>query len=204
MKANISIQLEGEEALELLRAIYQGGRMPVAKEPLNENNNTPINQKKMTEEPEDKRHCTMCGCVLNSSSNIKEERMIRRDYVCNKCYPTRNKRTLSFCRKCGVELTIDNKSSKRSYICKTCKVKKDHTPISAEQRTIWARERREIVGGTITQPVFYGALITEHVRGSHYKVQLPSGQIIDAKHKKQKTLDGDELGAGWSEWINRS
>jgi hypothetical protein len=46
MKANISIQLEGEEALELLRAIYQGGRMPVAKEPLNEDNNTPSIRKR--------------------------------------------------------------------------------------------------------------------------------------------------------------
>jgi len=28
--------------------------------------------------------------------------------------------------------------------------------------------------------------------------------VIDAKHKKQKTLGGDELGAGWSKWKKRS
>ena len=214
MKANINIQLEGEEALEVLRALLGKPSNPVKVEEIIPEDDTPATEcRKMTEEPDNARHCTRCGVKLESSVNIKTSRFVRREFVCNSCYSGCRKdkkmdRTGSnHCRKCGVELTADNWQSKRSYICTSCKVKKsgDHVTLTAEQRTQWARERREIVGGEITQVgAFQGALIVEHIRGTHYKIQLPSGAVIDAKHKKQKTLGGDELGAGWSKWEKRS
>tara|TARA_B100000900_G_scaffold106829_1_gene88826 strand:+ start:137483 stop:138124 length:642 start_codon:yes stop_codon:yes gene_type:complete len=212
MKTNINIQLEGEEALEVIRALLGNPSKSVKVEVLPDDTQT-TESRKMTEEPDNTRHCTRCGVKLESSVNIKTGRFIRREFVCNGCYSGSRKgkkvnRTGSnHCRKCGVELTTDNWQSKRSYICTSCKVKKsdDHVTITAEQRTQWARERREIIGGKITQVgTFQGALIVEHIRGTHYKIQLPSGAVIDAKHKKQKTLGGDELGAGWSKWEKRS
>jgi len=212
MKTNINIQLEGEEALEVIRALLGNPSKSVEVEVLPDDTQT-TESRKMTEEPDNTRHCTRCGVELESSVNIKTSRFIRREFVCNGCYSNsrRNKKMdrtgSNHCRKCGIELTTDNWQSKRSYLCTSCKVKKsdDHVTLTAEQRTQWARERREIVGGKITQAgVFRGALIVEHIRGTHYKIQLPSGVVIDAKHKKQKTLGGDELGAGWSKWEKRS
>merc|ERR1712187_706745 len=75
--------------------------------------------------------------------------------------------------------------------------------LTPEQRTQYSRERREIVGQTITQSgAFKGARITEHIRGSQYKVELPSGVVLDAAHKKQNTVAGN-FDAGWSEWETR-
>ena len=79
----------------------------------------------------------------------------------------------------------------------------EHVRLTAGQKTQWARERRDIVNETITQDgPFKDALIIEHVKGTLYKVLLPSGSIVNAKHKKQATLGGDELGAGWEKWVD--
>jgi len=215
MKTNINIQLEGEEALEVIRALLgKPSKSAEVEEILPEEYTLTTENRKMTEEPEDSRHCTRCGVELESSVNIKPSRFVRREFVCNGCYSGCRKggkkmerSGSNYCRKCGIGLTGDNWQSKRSYLCISCKVKKsdDHVTLTAEQRTQWARERREIVGGKITQVgTFQGALIVEHIRGTHYKIQLPSGAVIDAKHKKQKTRGGDELGAGWSKWEKRS
>jgi hypothetical protein len=78
-----------------------------------------------------------------------------------------------------------------------------HIPLTAEQKTTWARERRSLVNFKITQTGPYqDALIIEHVRGSLYRVMLVDGNVINVKHKKQVTLGGNELGAGWSKWVN--
>jgi hypothetical protein len=78
-----------------------------------------------------------------------------------------------------------------------------HIPLTAEQKLTWARERRSLVNFKITQTGPYqDALIIEHVRGSLYRVMLVDGNVVNVKHKKQATLGGDELGAGWSEWYN--
>ena len=78
-----------------------------------------------------------------------------------------------------------------------------HVRLTAEQKTQWAQERRSLVNMKITQPGPYeGALIIEHVKGTLYRVMLTNGEIVNVKHKKQKTLGGDELGAGWSKWVD--
>ena len=77
----------------------------------------------------------------------------------------------------------------------------EHVTITATQKKEFVDERRAIVGKKITQEGFFeGALIKEHVKGTLYVVRMPSGELVDAKHKKQKTLGGNELGAGWSIW----
>ena len=74
-----------------------------------------------------------------------------------------------------------------------------HVPLTAGQKATWARERRALVNFKITQPGPYcDGLIIEHVKGS----LLADGNVVNAKHKKQATLGGDELGAGWSKWYN--
>ena len=78
-----------------------------------------------------------------------------------------------------------------------------HVRLTAEQKAAWARERRALVNFKITQPGPYnGALIIEHVKGTLYRVMLTNGEIVNVSHKKQKTLGGDELGAGWSKWVD--
>jgi len=78
-----------------------------------------------------------------------------------------------------------------------------HIPLTAEQKTTWARERRSLVNFKITQTgPYHDALIIEHVRGSLYRVMLVDGNVVNVKHKKQVTLGGNELGAGWSKWEN--
>ena len=75
---------------------------------------------------------------------------------------------------------------------------RDRPERTSEQLTLWARERRALVGQTITQPgEFNGALVEEHVRGSLYIIRMPDDSLVNVHHKKQKTLGGDELGAGW-------
>jgi hypothetical protein len=78
-----------------------------------------------------------------------------------------------------------------------------HVPLTAGQKATWARERRALVNFKITQPGPYcDGLIIEHVKGSLYRVMLADGNVVNVKHKKQATLGGDELGAGWSKWYN--
>ena len=77
----------------------------------------------------------------------------------------------------------------------------EHVSITAAQKKEFVDERRAIVGKKITQTGFFkNALIEEHIKGTLYTVKMPSGELVDAKHKKQKTLGGNELGAGWSIW----
>ena len=220
MKADVQITLEDNEVFGVLRRLHKvlRKRENPSVEPLVED--APVKEPKEQEvtewgwqkPPPNQRNCTLCGAELIKGENIPKKRLERRDHACNTCHRTVKKRKevkQRYCYRCGIALKDSNSASKKHCICKGCKSldgedSNDHHTITADQRTQWARERREIVGGTITQPIFYGALITEHIRGSHYKVQLPSGHIVDAKHKKQKTLGGDELGAGWSEWKKRS
>ena len=224
MKADVQITLEDDEVFGVLRRLNTVLRKrdnPSA-EPLVED--APVEETEEQEStewgwqkpPPNQRNCTLCGTELIKGKNIPKKRLERRDHACNTCHRTVKKRKdvkQRYCYRCGTALkdsnSASNKKKNQMYFCTGCKSLDDeksneHVTLTADQRTQWARERREIVGGTITQPIFYGALITEHIRGTHYKVQLPSGHIIDAKHKKQKTLGGDELGAGWSEWKKRS
>ena len=220
MKADVQITLEDNEVFGVLRRLHQVLRKrenPNA-EPLVESIPEEENeeQENVYEEwlkpPPNQRNCTLCSDELIRGRNISPKRLDKRDHVCNPCHGATKNRTKvqqRYCYRCGIALNDSNFGSKRYCICKGCceldKKSDGHVTLTADQRTQWARERREIVGETITQPgAFRGALITEHIRGSHYKVQLPSGDVIDAKHKKQKTLGGDELGAGWSKWEKRS
>ena len=219
MKAEVQITLEDDEVFGVLRRLHNVLRK-------RENPSTPVenvpvegpDEQEAVEDwewykpPPNQRNCTMCGVELIRGENIPAKRIDKRDHVCNTCNSKHDRRsevTQRYCYRCGIPLNESNVGSKFHCICKGCKGMKNkpdgHVTLTADQRTQWSRERREIVGETITQPgAFQGALITEHIRGTHYKVQLPSGDVVDAKHKKQKTLGGDELGAGWSKWEKRS
>ena len=229
MKADVQITLEDDEVFGVLRRLSTVLRKrdnpstPVESVPAEEPEEQETNEDwEWYKPPPNQRNCTLCGVELIRGENIPTKRINKRDHVCNTCNSKYNKRSevqQRYCYRCGLTLNESNVGSKFHCICKGCKGMKkepdnhdnlktpssEYTPLTADQRTQWARERREIVGETITQPgAFQGALITEHIRGTHYKVQLPSGDVIDAKHKKQKTLGGDELGAGWSKWEKRS
>ena len=76
--------------------------------------------------------------------------------------------------------------------------------MSAEDRAQFVRERQAVVGALITQEGFEGSLVVEHIRGSQYLIQLPTGQQLFASHKKQKSADGTVITeSGWSIWENR-
>lgn len=219
MKADVQITLEDDEVFGVLRRLHtvlrkrENPSAPVESVPVEEpEEQEAVEDWEWYKPPPNQRNCTMCGVELIRGENIPAKRIDKRDHVCNTCNSKHDRRsevTQRYCYRCGISLNESNVGSKFHCICKGCKGMKNepdgHVTLTADQRTQWSRERREIVGETITQPgAFQGALITEHIRGTHYKVQLPSGDVIDAKHKKQKTLGGDELGAGWSKWEKRS
>ena len=220
MKADVQITLEDDEVFGVLRRLHTVLRKrenpnaePLVESiPEEEGEEQETAYEEWSKPPPNQRNCTLCGVELIRGENITTKRIDKRDHVCNSCnskYKKRSEVEQRHCFRCGISLNESNVGSKFHCICIGCKGldKKSagHVTLTADQRTQWARERREIVGETITQPgAFQGALITEHIRGTHYKVQLPSGDVIDAKHKKQKTLGGDELGAGWSKWEKRS
>ena len=75
--------------------------------------------------------------------------------------------------------------------------------VTAEQRSQWARERRELVGSVITQEEFRGAFVVEHIRGSQYLIRLVDGTEVFASHKKQKEAFGGVSKGGWKLWEDR-
>ena len=77
---------------------------------------------------------------------------------------------------------------------------------SAEDRARWAAERQELVGTLITQEgTFEGAMVTEHVHGSQYLVELTDGSAVYASHKKSKDKDRNTNFSfqGWQLWEDR-
>tara|TARA_Y100001973_G_C5199584_1_gene336663 strand:- start:382 stop:1017 length:636 start_codon:yes stop_codon:yes gene_type:complete len=210
MKTNVEISLEGEEALGFLHRL--ANKMCTITE---EELGTPVTggwEKNHNEE----RHCTLCGVRLVVNENIPQKRFDKRDHTCSQCRPhySERKNQQRNCYRCGAPLTDKNRGHSRVYVCTYCTeniltreriVERDvHIPTTADERTEWSRERRAIVGKRITQPgKFEGALIKEHIRGSLYIVEVLDGQEMHAHHKKQKTLGGDELGAGWRDWEKR-
>ena len=80
----------------------------------------------------------------------------------------------------------------------------EHTPLTGDERSQFAEQRRAIVAGTITQPgPFKDMAVMQHIVGSQYLIGDPTGTMLYAHHKKQ-TSDGSdlhrELTDGWSEW----
>ena len=61
MKTNINIQLEGEEALEVIRALLGKPSKSVKVEEVLSDDTQTTESRKMTEEPDETRHCTRCG-----------------------------------------------------------------------------------------------------------------------------------------------
>jgi len=79
-----------------------------------------------------------------------------------------------------------------------------HTPLTGDERSQFAEQRRAIVDGTITQPgPFKDMGVLLHIVGSQYLIGDPTGTMLYAHHKKQ-SLDGSDIEAelddGWSEW----
>lgn len=76
---------------------------------------------------------------------------------------------------------------------------------TADQRAVWARERKALVGKIITQDGFEGALIIEHIRGSQYLLRLTSGEEVFASHKKDRSSSDTQpiVSAGWKLWEER-
>ena len=211
MKTNVDISLEGEEVFGFLHRLANKLCNTI-------NDELEVEpQQEWMKEHDEERHCTFCGVILVKGKNIPEKRHSKRENTCTECRPLyeNHKEHPRNCYRCGVRLTDENRGHSRVYICTTCvenggiyerTVDKDvHIPTTANERTEWSRERREIVGKKITQSgKFEGALIKEHIRGSLYIVEVLDGQEMYAHHKKQKTLGGDELGAGWRDWEKRS
>ena len=77
---------------------------------------------------------------------------------------------------------------------------------SAEDRARWAAERQALVGTLITQEgTFEGAMVTKHVHGSQYLVELTDGSEVYASHKKSKDKDRNSNFSfqGWNLWEDR-
>ena len=207
MKTNIDISIEGDEAREFLRRLLESlkGEVPKqapppAQEPETVEEHIPATRDWEACPPVDERFCTFCGIGLVPEHNIPQKRLDNRDHTCSACKNEVVQGRLKSggnrcCFKCGVDLTARNKARGRLHRCRTCAGRPERTP---EQLTLWARERRALVGQTITQPgEFNGALVEEHVRGSLYIIRMPDDDLVNVHHNKQKTLGGDELGAGW-------
>ena len=80
----------------------------------------------------------------------------------------------------------------------------EHVSLTGSQRAEFARQRRLLVGETITQPGrFFGLTIARHIRGSQYELRDSSIDTVYVHHKKQ-SLDGSdiaaELAGGWNPW----
>ena len=210
MKTNVEISLEGDDALGFLHRLADKLCNEVD---IKSDASESIEWMK---EHDEERHCTFCGVLLLVGENIPKKRHDKREHTCSACrkYYLDEKPAPRNCYRCGVGLNDKNRGHGRVYVCTHCIenylvheriVDRDvHIPTTAGERTEWSRERRELVGKTITQAgKFEGALIKEHIRGSLYIVCLPDGMEFHVHHKKQKTLGGDELGAGWRDWEKR-
>jgi len=207
MKTKVDISLEGDEVFGFMHRLANKLCNTINDELEDEPH------QEWMKEHWDERHCTFCGVVLVKTKNIPLKRHSKRENTCKKCRHlyVNHKEQQRCCHLCGVQLNDKNHRHKRVYVCTGCEESgayvppRQHIPTTAEERDEWARERRAIVGKKITQPgKFEGALIMEHVRGSLYIVEVLDGQEMYAHHKKQKTLGGDELGAGWRDWEKRS
>lgn len=213
MKTKVDISLEGDEVFGFMHRLANKLCNTINDELQAEP------QQEWMKEHSDERHCTFCGVVLVKGENIPLKRHSKRENTCKKCrhlYEQKHQKQQRCCFLCGVQLTDINHRHKRVYVCTGCEesgayvprkkiTNPQHIPTTAEERDEWSRERRAIVGKKITQRgKFEGALIKKHVRGSLYIVEVLDGQEMYAHHKKQKTLGGDELGAGWRDWEKRS
>jgi hypothetical protein len=77
---------------------------------------------------------------------------------------------------------------------------------TAEDRARWAAERQQLVGTLITQEgTFEGAMVTEHIHGSQYLVELTDGTAVYASHKKNKDKNRNTNFSfqGWQVWEDR-
>ena len=73
--------------------------------------------------------------------------------------------------------------------------------LSADERSDFARQRRELIGKLIIQDGWEAAIVVEHIRGSQYLVRFPDGTEKFASHKKQKGKGNDGLiRDGWQLW----
>lgn len=82
-----------------------------------------------------------------------------------------------------------------------------HQRLTAEDRSVFKKEREALVGSLITQPgILCGALVKEHVKGSQYVVLLANGVETYVSHKKPRGAFSEAptslSASGWKLWAN--
>lgn len=74
-------------------------------------------------------------------------------------------------------------------------MKKEHTPITPDQKAAFLLARKEIEGTKIDQGEFAGFYVKEHIKGSLYRLQNESTSVYASHDKSTKT---------WKIWEDRT
>jgi hypothetical protein len=178
MDTTIKMRLEGEEAREVLRLLFQQEAPTPIPDPEPEQEPESEPEPEIEENTTNVRQCKNCGTTETPSW-----RYVTADFG-------------PLCNACGIR-KMRGKSTKKVG---------GHVTITGDEKTQFKFERETIVGETITQSgLFDGAKIMDHIKGTLYLIRLrePGGEVVHVHHKKQETLGGNELGAGWRLWEDR-